>query len=186
MNLNPARKELEIAKKSLFQMQLTDDFEKLEDLWRDVLNRLERCYDKAKDACHEIPKFKSWIGNYESLRKKDPLLSYLKQARNADTHSIKEIIVRKEHTQRQVFQKEQEILLADGVISELSQDMWEYYPKRIELINITNRGVVYSPPQYHRGKSTNPKNVEWNGHLGIMFYEEFLRNLEGFLQDQKT
>lgn len=103
MNLNPAKKELEAAKKSLFQMQLTDDFEKLEDLWRDVLKRLERCYDKAKDAYHEIPKFKSWIGNYESLRKKDPLLSYLKQARNADTHSIKEIIVRKEFTQRQIF-----------------------------------------------------------------------------------
>ncbi len=69
--------------------KIAHDFETLEDEWRIYLNAIEKSWVKVARVCsHVSTKFQPSQGFYTKQRKKDPLLKYLKHARNSDQHSI--------------------------------------------------------------------------------------------------
>jgi len=85
------KRELQTAKRAIENMKNAHDFETLEDEWRIYLNAIEKFWVKSERVCSpEHAKFQPWQGFYTKQRKKDPLLKYLKHARNSDQHSIQE------------------------------------------------------------------------------------------------
>jgi hypothetical protein len=91
--LRQPKKELEAARAAIGRMQTAASFSDLEAAWNDSLSRLEKVWEKVEQACKpHSTKFQLWQGRQASLRRKDMLLRYLHQARNADHHTLEESI----------------------------------------------------------------------------------------------
>lgn len=115
------------------------DFTEYEKAWREFLHRIERVWIKIQAGVHNMPDWQKIESEVKGLRKKDPLLNYLQQARNVDEHSISDVV--KDWKPR--FEAKQK-----GDKVELSWKVWDR-----PLLPVKNRGVVYNPPNSHMGKS---------------------------------
>lgn len=77
------------AERAVQRMEEATKFEIFEENWRILLSCLEKAWIKTERSCQDIQnKFQPWQGKYARDRKQLMYLQYLKQARNADTHSI--------------------------------------------------------------------------------------------------
>lgn len=106
--------------------------------WRDFLHCVDRAWNKLSaeaEGKKNWPKLKS---EFERLRKTDPLLKYVVQARNASEHSIDPIIRDWQPNLR---------VTPTGNGALLEWDEWER-----PLLSVTNRGTIFHPPKKHLGK----------------------------------
>jgi len=84
--------ELLAASNAIFSMISAKSLDEFEIKRKEFLGCIEKVWIKTERSCQEIvKKFQPWQGKYSALRKKDMLLRYLKQARDADNHSIQDI-----------------------------------------------------------------------------------------------
>jgi hypothetical protein len=89
--LKHPRAELRAASRAIEDMRTASSMEEFEAEWRQFLACLEKVWTKVERSCQKVRyKFEPWQGTYHRLRKKDMLLRYLKQARDADNHSIQD------------------------------------------------------------------------------------------------
>lgn len=87
--LDQAYKELRAVGRAIERMEVARSLEIYEEDWKVVLAGLEKAWNKAEQHFKTLsPKFQPWQGKYQRERKKFMYLSYLKQARHADAHSI--------------------------------------------------------------------------------------------------
>ncbi len=115
------------------------DFVEYEKAWRDFLHRIERVWVKTQAAVHGMPGWQKIESEVSSLRKTDPLLSYLQQARNVDEHSISDL-ARDWDPKLTATQKANKV--------ELGWQPWDR-----PLLAVKNRDVTFDPPKTHMGKS---------------------------------
>lgn len=78
----------DIAEKEIERMASTTSFSEFEEAWQNCLGRIERAWGSAEKKIRSQKGYQQFIKPYNRLRKKDPLLVFLKQARNAETHAI--------------------------------------------------------------------------------------------------
>lgn len=114
-------------------------FADYEALWREVLRRLERVWAKTRAAVRDRPGWQQIESEVAHLRRTDPLLRYIIQARNVDEHSIQEL-AREYEANLSATPQPGSILLR-----------WSPWDR--PLLPVTNRGVTYTPPRMHLGKS---------------------------------
>ncbi|MGR3174178.1 MAG: hypothetical protein ACUZ8N_06220 [Candidatus Scalindua sp.] len=145
------------------------DFTEYEKAWREFLHRIERVWIKTQAAVHTMPNWQKIESKVARLRKKDPLLNYLQQARNVEEHSISDLAKDWEPK----FEAKQK-----GNKVELSWQEWDR-----PLLPVKNRGAVYNPPNSHMGKSiehlkrkgkAEPRVI---AELALKFYCEFLNRV---------
>ena len=72
-------------------MRASPSLEDFEEHWKHFLHRLERIWNKMKAHYGRSPKWGNWSAPVKSVRRKDPLLSYLCNARGAEEHTTNEI-----------------------------------------------------------------------------------------------
>jgi hypothetical protein len=187
VSLQASKSELQRAKQSLAELKSSNDFKHFEDKWRDLLNYLEKCWIKSERECQHLKnRFQPWQGSFHALRRSDPLLKYLKHARDCDNHSVQEIVdkipgrttgnfinPRGGYIERMVIEK--------GVVKEYSGDpmIFEFKSGKVEAKGVQNLGQSFTPPLYHRGKPlNNSKDPIEIAELGIAFYEDYLNQIE--------
>jgi hypothetical protein len=145
------------------------NFAEYEKSWRDFLHRIERVWVKTQAAVYGLPNWKQIESEVVKLRKEDPLLSYLQQARHVEEHSIADI-VRDWHPGFEVKQK--------GNNVELKWKEWNY-----RLLPVKNRGNVYNPPSSHMGRKIEHLKHEGKAEprviaeLALRFYCDFLNRV---------
>lgn len=107
--------------------------------WREFLQAIDRAWNKVVVRCHDEKKWQKLKSKYEKLRKDDPLLKYVAQARNVTEHSISDVIVDWDAN-----------LKAQPVVGgiHLSWSPWDR-----PLLPVTNRGTTFLPPKKHLSKS---------------------------------
>lgn len=118
------------------------DFSTYEKAWREFLRRTERVWSKTQAAVHTMPGWKKIESEIAALRKSDPLLQYLVQARNAEEHSIADVT--------QDWNANLKAIQVGNKVH-LSWDHWDR-----PLLPVINRGVTYHPPRQHLGKNIEP------------------------------
>ena len=90
--LKHSKAELRAASRAIEAMNLADSMDRFESEWREFLTCLEKVWTKIERTCQpQRNSFQPWQGQFQALRKKDMLLHYLKQARDADNHSIQDM-----------------------------------------------------------------------------------------------
>jgi len=145
------------------------DFAEFEVCWREFLQKIERVWNKAQAGMHDQPGWKQFEMEIERLRKNDPLLRYLRHARNADEHSIQAVAGEWDANLRTSQVASGSVMLE-----------WEKWDR--PLLPVTNRGVVYEPPREHLGQSLADKLKKGVaepiviGDLALHFYKSVLEN----------
>lgn len=184
--LKPARMELIAAQHALSSMKAAKSLDEFESEWRQYLNAIEKLWQKTERCCQHVRStFQPWQGEYHRLRRKDMLLRYLKQARDADNHSIQDVtaIQPGRRGYRFInpyggFIKHMEIRNGEVVHYEGDPMIVEETPPHPVAVPVKNNGEWYNPPTIHLDKPVANHHPVLLAELGIEFYGTFLREVE--------
>lgn len=189
MKLTHSRIDLEKSKKNLEAMKVSKTLNEYEENWRDFLTNLEKVWIKSERECNDFKnKFQPWQGKFKNERRIDPLLKYVKNARDVETHSIQEIVEKQEgHTTINPLDRNQpltikNLVIGNGQISfdESSQPLViENHKPKVIAISFTNQGTVYTPPHFHKETQLkNHNNPIEIAELAFNYYESYLDEIE--------
>lgn len=187
IDLNPSKKEIRNAERCLEKMKSSSDYDEYEANWRNCLNHIEKCFEKIRIATKPIEgKFSSKLSLELMAIKTDSLLCYLKQARNADNHSIQDISKLIPGGMEMTSMLSggshyiKQLTINNGVLTHYEGDPVKitFTPTTIEVTEIINRGSKYSPPNSHLGKTFSSKNPIDLARKGIEFYSEVINKTE--------
>ncbi|HBR6057996.1 TPA: hypothetical protein L9024_000458 [Klebsiella pneumoniae] len=186
IDYNPARKEIAAAKKCLDTMRLSRNLDEMDQLWRNCINHIEKSHTKLLSATKSIKeKFSSTFEQQFLSRKNDPLLKYIKQARDSDNHSIADISKKVNScvafssnpaANKPTYIKKI-IIMEDGLVcTEFSGDppQVDFIPERIVVVPVTNRGYTFHPPCQHLGEEVLTNSPIEIARNGILFYEKWI------------
>ena len=167
--LHDASKEL-IAAVDFYKKMLEHhlgDFAAFDSAWREFLQKLERVWNKAQAGVHDQPGWSRLESEFNRLRSDDPLLRYLRHARNADEHSLQQVSTDWNASLR----------VSDAGPGSVKVE-WEPWDR--PLLPVVNRGVAYQPPKEHLGQSIEPKLKQGTAapivvaDLALHFYRNLL------------
>lgn len=190
--MQPIDKPWEQLKKASVEINKMKDSKSLdeyEEHWKDYLHNLERAWNKLTSHLKKSPKFQGWNrrGQIEKLRKQDNLLSYLVNARGADEHSIEDITA-KESGGIGINPAEGNSLTLtnlkiDGGNISFESDQAvriDFFPGKIRLLPITNRGRDYEVPTQHLDKALTSSDPVELSELAVIFYTEYFKEAESY------
>jgi len=188
--LTQARRELDVAHSALEKMAGAHDYNEIELQWENLLSRVERCWEKTVLELTPKPKFGGIRSKYEGLRKTDPLLAYLKQARNANEHSL-QIVLRADGSRIAKLEGEgggelvQILHIGNNVfriipLNDAARKGLKFYP-RCKVLQVENRGAKFPEPKTHLGQNV-PNDFLIIGELGIEFYRKALDDIQANLK----
>jgi len=181
------RIELAKAKTCIEGMRNSRSLDQFEEQWKSLLHRLERIWNKTSHYYGKSPKWNGWKGKYEQLRKKDPLLIYLVNARGADEHTVNEILSREPGgiginpaEGNSLYIERMSINRGQISIKSPQKIRIDFIPAKTKLLPVVNRGRTYPVPASHRGKVIDPTKVVEVAETAVEFYEEFLNDAESY------
>jgi hypothetical protein len=187
MDLVPARKELNRAKRCIERMRLGTSYDEYDEAWSDFLSRIENVFSRIKVAAETHKKYPSFSSRTNHLRATDSLLIYLKQARNSVHHGIADTSKYVSggiginpvapggsvHIKSLTYDRNGNVNVVAG-----SPIKVHVIPNSVEAIPCRNRGVTYHPPVSHLGEDLKTKGPIDIAELGIKFYESYLAEAE--------
>jgi hypothetical protein len=184
--LKHPRSELRSAAKAIETMKTARSLEDFEAEWRIFLNCLEKTWIKAERCCQPFrAKFEPWQRQYYTLRKKDMLLRYLKQARDADNHSVQDVTkVEPGHraisfvNPRGGYIEHMELRGAEIVAYKGDPLIVEDKPPEPVAVPVKNSGEWYNPPTSHLGKPIASRHPLVLAYAGLEFYEKYVHEVE--------
>tara|TARA_A100000171_G_scaffold52590_1_gene71772 strand:+ start:722 stop:1237 length:516 start_codon:yes stop_codon:yes gene_type:complete len=163
-------------------MKSAENFESYEMNWKNFLSNLDRGWNKLEKLlarCNSVKK--SDIDKVIQHRNTDSLLQYLKQARNANEHTIEQIVDKSPAATRITGGPGGGIIYRGSVSGgkeshSLVYDNLEieFIPESLCVIKVTNRGKTYPPPQGHLNKPIKTKIPHEIAQIGLDFYLNFL------------
>ena len=168
-------------------MAESNTLDEYEENWKEYLHNLERAWNKLTSHLKRSPKFQGWVerGRTEKLRRQDPLLSYLVNARGAEEHSVAEITKQEAggiginpafgnslHINRLEINNGQIRIDSPQPIK------IDFIPAKVMLIPVDNRGRTYSVPTSHLGKPIGSSDPVRMAEIGIAFYRDYFQKAE--------
>lgn len=87
-----ASRELKRAESYLSILKKTKDFDEFDVSWRDFLSSIDRCFNRIEVFQSDGGKIGPRVGKIINDRKKDPLIHYMKEARNTHEHRPYQLI----------------------------------------------------------------------------------------------
>ena len=153
-NLKPALRELKKAAEACRRMAKVGvgSFSEYDDAWRAVLTHVDRTWNKLQAAARDRQGWHAIEYRCRRLRKEDPLLLYVRQARNVEEHTITPI----------AKDWDPEMNVVGSILS--------FNPWSRTLLPVTNRGKTFQPPKEHldiRLENASPLDV---ANAAITFY----------------
>lgn len=184
--LKHPKAELNAAARAINSMNSAGDFETFELEWREFLSCLEKVWIKTERACQQQrARFQPWQGRYQMLRKKDALLRYLKQARDADNHSIQELtqdnpgsLVVKSKDSNGNFIENLEITQENFNQHDIDKLFMVITSPHVIALPVKNHGEWFNPPKSHLNKPVEDDHPATLAALGFEFYSAFLADVE--------
>lgn len=184
--LRQPRLELAAAAKAIAEMRNGKSLDEFETEWRAYLNAIEKLWQKIERCCQHVRgAFEPWQGTYHRLRKKDMLLRYLKQARDADNHSVQDVTKIQPGRRgyrfvnpRGGYIKHMEIRNGEVVHYEGDPMIVEETPPHPVAVPVKNNGEWFNPPTSHLGQPVANHHPVLLAELGLKFYSAYLDEVE--------
>lgn len=173
-------REIAWASEAIAEMQVADEFDRYEKAWLDYLHYLDWGWNKLENHLAGISQQN--LSQARQTRKSDALLSYLMHARNVDEHTIRQVVAKRPSSlkitggpgggtiHRGVFSGDGQV---GNLVYEGALDI-DFVPERMEIIGVTDRGVLYDIPAHHLGlplKSLIPHDL---ARLALDYYKSLL------------
>ena len=183
--LKHSKAELWAASRAINSMCEAQNMEEFEAEWKVFLSSLEKVWNKVERVCQpHRATFQPWQGQFQALRKKDMLLRYLKQARDADNHSIQDSTKLEPgymtlgHVGGSGYINNLEIRNGVVVNYQGSPMVQEIYPPSPIAVPVQNNGVWYNVPTSHLGEAVESVHPVDIANLGLAFYADFVEKVE--------
>lgn len=182
-----ARERAAAAAKKADSLQHVRSPDEMKEVWSEFLVNYHRAYQRLGNAM-DTPKERGWFERLGAARKKDPLLQYLYQARDADEHGRDEIA---KATQGGLAIGTgggpiyiEKMVIRGGRLEVL--DGWqgrpgmpiraEFCPGELRLEPVTNKGTVYAVPETHLGRELRDVSPAKAASLGLIFLDDALND----------
>ena len=139
----------------LAQAKTIADFDKH---WRAWLRAIQRIWHKLEDAGRSHAQFQAIKSAHRALERTDELIRYIKQARDVDEHSVRDVAGATSRTTIRPVNQSAGIYVQRMEIRNGQLVTYQGTPIHVEqlltmvLLPVVNRGVVYAPPQKHLGE----------------------------------
>lgn len=162
----------------------------IEEQWKEYLRRLERAWNKLEGHYSRSPKWSGWQSRIVALRRTDPLLAYLKNARDVEEHSVVDI-TQTDEGELHINAAEpggklhikKLVIGAGGQVEYFeagSPFKMEHTGPKVRLVPVKNRSRTYDPPNRHLGQPIDNGNLVAVMEAGLAFYEKALADAEAF------
>lgn len=86
--IEKAKGRLRIAQKALVELKSSRTFSEFSDAWYVILTSSKNVYTVLEQGAKVSPQSMQWFGAKKQIRKSDPLLQYMFEARNDDEHGL--------------------------------------------------------------------------------------------------
>jgi hypothetical protein len=156
--------------------------------WKNLLHYIERTWTKALHKYDSDQGWRALKAKYESLRKTDPLLAYVKNARDADEHTVNEIVSHElggiginAAEGNSLYIERMEIGRGKISIKSPQRIRVDFIPGKTKLLPVVKRDLAYDVPAMHLGNAIDPNNVIDVAEKVVAFYEGFLDEAESTL-----
>lgn len=170
--LNQARGRLRLAERAFQSLQEAgQEMDAFNIHWRDFLVQWKGTYTKLQQAAKQTPQEVQWLGEINTIRRKDPLLRWLFEARNDEEHGV--ITSAVHNPDLHGFYVEEDAVVdrityssaggfprlfkADG--KEIATKAAGFIPAQSALLEVTEKDGKRKvpPPTSHLGKPIDPK-----------------------------
>jgi hypothetical protein len=181
--LRKARSALSRARQALTELKASQDFITLEGHWERFLDEANKVFTRLEQASKASSKAKAWWRKHVDAWKTDPLLQYLRAARHVSEHPIQETAKEHQMTAKQVIPTPEETQAAHRAAQEVGKPyallgLIEVIPAHATILEITNRGITYPPPNSHLGKpfiNITPASI---GELALSYLESMMKEAD--------
>ncbi|MPQ75882.1 hypothetical protein [Hydrogenovibrio sp. JE_KL2] len=199
MKLSGPKRDLKIAALEINKMKQTESFDEFQESWENFLFRIERSWELTERNLKSNEGFTQWYKPYTILRKKDPLLVFLKQARNSEMHCISSTVTKplkmviKDKTGNGITVNSISSKLESGTltINIDSPDIFpnvslDVIPTSPQLTRFKNRGKWYNPPWHHLKVKIMDLHPVSIAEMGLTFYKAYISDAEIFLEQNNS
>ncbi|HAI29311.1 MULTISPECIES: hypothetical protein [unclassified Thalassospira] len=170
------------AQQKLENSKSSDD---LISAWEDFVIASGSFYAALEQGAKTSPQSNAWFGRVKGDRKKDPLLQYIQQARNAEEHGI-EKISKPSNSAIALRSAGDEVHISSN-----GNGNWEvtyasgnvHFPNdEISLQPVTNRGKSYPPPKEHAGVQITDRRPRELAHLALRYFSTMIEEAKLLVQ----
>jgi len=178
--LDQATRRLEEAKEALSMLAGTTDFKEMEVAWSRFLISSNGVYAKVEQASKLNAKSKAWYSSKKNERKSDPLLLYLRQARNSDEHSVELITARHIDSIElsgggsYTVDGKYGATIGSFTVSEGPSPSTKVNNPHIQLSSVHDRSQTFEPPKEHMGQPITDNSVIGIASLFITYLGRLL------------
>ena len=188
------KRSINHAERILAKMERSEALDEYISHWEDFLIRLELIWEKIRKHYGNYSFFQSTYSEFGKLQKKDPLLRYLKQARNAVTHTISEMTssnlglhIRGKGTRpfyidgAEITVEGQTLKVDLNTVDVLFEPEVTITRDKPRLVRFKTRGKWYNPPVTHLGNIIEGTKPDVVGAMGLAFVKGLYEQLEAKL-----
>lgn len=183
--VDKAHRRLEKASTCLKRMEDSRSFEEFESAWTDFLIALNTIHTALEQGAKTSPQSRQWYGGKKAERRKDALLSYLHQAKNADEHGIEPITAYTPGGVK-IGEGAQLSVIAKTIVNhgKTSLEVHPIESPGIEIIAPSAKlipvrddryGNVFDPPTQHLGSILPDASPLTIARLGFKYHEELVQ-----------
>jgi len=193
--IDKAQKRLLKARESFKRILSSINFSEFESAWTDFLLATQGIHSALELGAMTNPQSRQWYGGKKNERRKDPLLQYLHQARNADEHGIEPIA---RHNPGHIgIGVGGETVHIDKLIIDGSGNMTakfhpvdgkfptvEFAQPRAELVTVVDSrfGDSFDPPKEHLGTAVNDSSPAGVARVGLSYYEALVEEADKLIK----
>jgi hypothetical protein len=183
--LAKARAALTHSQNNLADLKASNDFPSVERHWLAFLDNVNRVFTRLEQAANATPKGKNWWGTQVHEWRTDPLLRYVRAARDSTHHTIQEVAQTNPGRVTSITPSPQDLAEHDEAMSRFGRPyamlgaltvVWPH----VEVLDVVSRGTTFPRPTSHLGSpitATTPFEI---GDLTLPHLEKMIREVELF------
>lgn len=183
-------REIARLQKHINEMTLAEHLDDYKNAWEEFLYRLERAWELTEQTYKDQKWFQNLFAPYRKLRKKDPVLKYLKNARNAETHTLQGTLSSSlnialcEKLGREFSVERIQTNFVNGCLTiniDTSEKLMDFDAdvglSTPSLTKFRNRKDWYKPPKKHLGNALSSNNPIVVAKIGLNMYESLVKEI---------
>jgi hypothetical protein len=173
------------AAQHLTDLKGSNDFQGIEEHWEGFLNEANKVFTRLEHGSKALPSNAAWWGKHAREWKTDPLLQYIRGARDATEHSIQEIaasdpgrFTQIEPTAAELAEHTERMDKAGKPWANLG--LYEVVLPHVRVIEVINRRrqISYHPPTTHLGKPHADLTPAAIGDAALAYLEKMIDEAE--------
>ena len=182
-----AQARLDRVREAYQRMDSSANFKDFEPAWVDFITALNTIHSVLEQGAKDSSQSRKWYGDKKHERRRDPLLRYIHQARNADEHGVEPIIqhdpgglsIGRGHQTvhiNSLVMEQGKIVQYDVTAADGTPILPEVILPHVKLVTVRDDrfGDQFDPPTQHLGNSLDGGSPLEVATIALKYHEELV------------